>query len=151
MTGVYKINLIRNGNLIFVQKRININNEVGQALTERLKRKKHRLFFKKCITETSKNALLGKHAVHGQLINGRGNYMSPLVKGPTLGNIERIETLDCHSCVALISACETLIGVLRRFHRQNGYLLGDWTLHNLVWNVDSGELVNIDLEGFLYL
>ena len=37
---------------------------------------------------------------------------------------------------------------LERYHIIKGYLIGDWTLHNIIFNPDNGYLVNIDLEGF---
>lgn len=148
MTGVYTITTSQSGGHIIVGKRINLNNEVGQTLYKRLRKRKHLQTFNKCITHSCKHPIIGKHAVPGRLTKGRGNYCSPLVQGPTLGNKQRIQQLDHHNCVALIVACEELIHSLRQFKDQNGYLIGDWTPHNLVWNQDNGNLVNIDLEGF---
>jgi hypothetical protein len=150
MTGVYDIKVVSQGNTNskIVKKTLNTNNEVGNIIYNHLKKKSHRVTFNKCITSTCKLPILGKHIVPGKLLSGRGNYASPLLQGPTLGNTPRLDRLDANSATALLIACETLIHRLKLFHKKNGYLFGDWTLHNIVWCNKTGNLVNIDLEGF---
>jgi hypothetical protein len=37
---------------------------------------------------------------------------------------------------------------LRDYNNKHGSLIGDWALHNIIYDLESKKLLNIDLEGF---
>lgn len=144
MVGVYQIKVHRG----IVYKSLRTDNEVGEKLWKRLRRPKNRQFFKNLIENMSKDPILGHHVVIGKCSNQRADYHSPLIQGYGLSEIERIENRVTHQLVNILISIAVLLKSLGEYQRRHGYLIGDWTLHNLIYQVGTGLILNIDLEGF---
>ena len=144
MVGVYQIKVHRG----IVYKSLRTDNEVGEKLWKRLRRPKNRQFFKNLIENMSKDPILGHHVVIGKCSNQRADYHSPLIQGYGLSEDERILNLVIYQLVNILTSIAVLLKSLGEYHRSHGYLMGDWTLHNLIYQVSTGLILNIDLEGF---
>ena len=144
MVGVYQIKVHRG----IVYKSLRTDNEVGEKLWKRLRRPKNRQFFKNLIENMSKDHILGHHVVIGKCSNQRADYHSPLIQGYGLSEMERIENLVTYQLVNLLASIAVILKSLGEYQRRHGYLIGDWTLHNLIYQVGTGLILNIDLEGF---
>lgn len=144
MVGVYQIK--PHGNYIY--KYLKTDNEVGEKLLKRLKKTKQLEIFKYLIENLYLNTLIGNHVVKGTCLANRGDYMSPLIIGPRLSDKHRLMSLSNNTLVELIIAIGILTQSLTQYYVDKGYIIGDWTLHNIIFNLKTGQLVNIDLEGF---
>ena len=143
MVGVYNIKIDKN----MVFKYINSQNEVGNKLTKRFKNKQHYAKFINIIQTSYKYNIIGQYIVKGFIINN-ANYKSPLVRGPTLNNLNLIYQLSTIEKILIIYTIGELISCLIKFKNTYKYLSGDWMPHNIVWDVDNHTLINVDLEGF---
>ena len=146
MPGVYTI-IFKDK---FVYKHLNSESEVANKLKKRLKKKKNQVFFNYLVHNLCKDNILGDHIVGGISLDNRGSYKSPKLEGPLLSFIfKKWETTTQFSIrIALIYALDKLLHNLRKYINHKGYLIGDWASHNIIWESNSHELVNIDLEGF---
>ena len=144
MVGVYYITIQNNT----VYKHLKTDNEVGDKLSRRLKKKHQVVNFKYLIETLYLDKSLGDHIVQGTCLNKKGDYKSPLIKGPRLSNFDQIKELPTNMLIAVVISSGILVKAITNYYRQKGYLIGDWTLHNIIFNIKTGYLVNIDLEGF---
>jgi len=144
MVGVYQIK--SHGNYIY--KYLKRDNEVGEKLLKRLKNPKQLDIFKYLIENLYRNSLFGKHVVKGHCLTNRGDYMSPLIIGPCLADNQRLASLPNNTLVEILVAIGILTKSLTSYYFKKGYIIGDWTLHNIIFNLKTGQLLNIDLEGF---
>jgi len=144
MVGVYHITISHNK----VYKYLKRDNEVGDKLYNRLKKSKHVSSFKYLIEKLYLNVIIGKHIVSGICLGVRGDYVSPLIHGITLAENGKIDILDSTHLVELIISIGLLTKSLTQYYKIKGYIIGDWTLHNIIFSIKTGTLINIDLEGF---
>lgn len=148
MVGVYKIIINKSENKVY--KYLSTETEVGKKLTRRLKNKQSFMYFKQLVEHFSKHPIIGNHIVEGKCQKKPGDYCSPIIKGPLLSNLYNLQILiklDPKLIFSVIISIGILISNLKKFKNDKGYLLGDWTLHNLIFCIKRGCLVNIDLEG----
>jgi hypothetical protein len=130
----------------FMLKYINPKFEVGKKMLTRVKDKKEYQSFKKLIEYGYKINYLGNHLVKGVVFN-RIDYFSKYQKGINLNCNYSLNRLDIYDKVDLIIAVEDLLTNLFNYKQNNGYLIGDWVLSNLIFNQTTKRIINIDLEG----
>jgi hypothetical protein len=152
MVGVYRI--VRRADVVY--KYLHIPNPVAQSLYRHLSKKYYLERFCHIIQSASKQKKLGKHIVEGFLLPGIGNYGSPWIPGLTLQEIKDISSIQEWRALdptgsrrrGLLRAIHQLQMSIKQAHRENGFIRGDWALHNIVYQEDKGRVVNVDLEGF---
>lgn len=145
MVGVYKI-IYKKKN---VYKYLQYDNEVGIKLIKRLKNKQELLFFNEIIKNIHNEPFIGKFIVKGQPIGKPGDYTSPIIDGILLSKIFHNQTyLNFSTTIQLIYAIDLLLSNLQFYFNKYNFLIGDWVLHNLIWNISTNYIINIDLEGF---
>ena len=144
MVGVYNI-IVRN-NTVF--KYLNKETEVGSKLSNKLKNQRENMIFKAIIENSYKYDIIGPHIVKGYIIGNKFNYKSPLIKGPRLDNLPQLFKLSYIHQIFVLYAIGELLTSLTEFKIANRYISGDWMPHNIIWNVSTYKLVNVDLEGF---
>lgn len=104
----------------------------------------------------STDPIVGKHFASVSAIAADGGYCSPFVDGYNLAVLRHEYCLNLGlpagvSRAELTGAIERLLGSLREYRRHNDRLIGDWTLHNLVFDRLSRTIINVDVEGaFMY-
>ena len=144
MVGVYKIKVKDDR----VYKYLQTTSEVGEKLARRLKKKKQLTIFKRLVETLHLDKTIGNYVVKGTCLSNRGDYYSPYISGICLVNMGEIKRLDTGQIISILLNGSLLLKALNAYQQLKGYLIGDWTLHNIIFNVKTGYLVNIDLEGF---
>lgn len=107
-----------------------------------------RSFFSQVLEGNGLGEDLQLHVVRGFDLEGDGSYKSEFIHGFRL-DLLHIHELSKEQSHSILEAIEVFI------HRiidqdSKGNLTGDWALHNLVYSLKYGRIVNIDLEGFLF-
>lgn len=87
------------------------------------------------------------HVVNGFDFEDDGSYKSLFVHGYRLDLLEFYELSDA-VLKKIIAETEVLLRNLN-IATENGELIGDWALHNLVYSLSEKKIVNVDLEGFI--
>ena len=112
-------------------------------------KKKHKKFYFDLLKNITEIEIIGKYGINATKIDENGGYYSKY-----LGNSIRL--YDCAEnklltkeiwrdiCVKL----EELVMDLCDYNNKHGSLIGDWALHNIIYDLDTKRLYNIDLEGF---
>lgn len=146
MPGVYRLE-IHSGE---IWKRLRPDHEVSQALLRSFKHRRARNRYRHIIETSHRLPHIGKHIVKGKLFPSKpfGAYRSPFLSGPTLQEASHLETSSLCERVRCIIALSSISTALRAFVHTQGYLIGDWTLHNMIWHEGTDTIYNIDLEGF---
>lgn len=149
MVGVYQI--VRQGN--WVLKYLSSTHPVAKQIRHQLRKKKQYNYFCHVIQSSCQQKHLGKHIVSGRLLGRKGDYASPWIEGLTLQEIQSIRhwsTLDSDGTYRkrILTAIHQLQQSIRHAHKENKYIRGDWTLHNIIFREKDSRLINIDLEGF---
>lgn len=95
---------------------------------------------------------LGEHCVRVTNVRGNGGYTSDYVDGVNLAEFRyRLfhgDPLPKRQRQKLMNSLETLIEHMNEYYRQNGGIIGDWSLNNLVFDPIRGLIINVDAEGF---
>ena len=144
MVGVYQI--VAKGDRIY--KYLRSDTEVGDKLHKRLKKQRNQIIFKKLVECLCLDKTIGNYIVPGYCLSKKGDYYSPMINGITLSEWGYLKCQTPELLVSLIISGSLLLQALERYYDKKGYLIGDWTLHNIIFNPETGYLVNIDLEGF---
>ena len=110
MVGVYLLKKANNR----VYKILNRDNEVGDKLYCRLKKSKQQKIFKHLIENMWKHYILGQHLVQGKCLGLKGDYQSPFIEGPILGNLDSLSYLPTSIIVAIILAIQILLVNLKK-------------------------------------
>ena len=146
MPGVYRLE-IHSGQ---IWKQLRPDHEVAQALVRSFGHRRARNRYRHIIETSHRLPHIGKHIVTGKLFPSKpfGAYRSPFLSGPTLQEASHLEITSLCERVRCIIALSSISTALRAFVHTQGYLIGDWTLHNMIWHEGTNTIYNIDLEGF---
>jgi len=87
------------------------------------------------------------HVVNGFDFEDDGSYKSSFVHGYRLDLLESYE-LSNEALKEIIAETKVLLRNLN-IANENGELIGDWALHNLVYSLSEKKIINVDLEGFI--
>jgi len=110
-------------------------------------KKNHKNYYFNLLKNITKIDIIGKYSIDAIKIEENGSYYSKYFKNS-------IRLFDCNKftnkdiwkdiCIKL----EELVIDLRKYNNKYGTLIGDWALHNIIYDLDTKKLYNIDLEGF---
>ena len=147
MTGVYKI--IKKGNKVY--KYINKNNEIGYIIYQSLKNltKSENIYidyFNNLIKNGHLLPHIGQHIVKGFLFKSKGDYYSPYIDGLLLSNLDTTN-MKFVNLFHILFSIEELLYNLILYNKNIDALIGDWAIHNLIMDNNTGVIINIDLEG----
>jgi len=97
-----------------------------------------------------KEVFLNKHICKVISISRDGGYTSPFIKGYNLLLLKNESKFNLSPRIKskIISAINELIASLEKYQKKYGYILGDWFLSNLMYNINQNRIINVDLEGF---
>ena len=128
------------------------SNDFSYDLIKKLRRPSEFKNYQETITSIKQNRLLRNHCPDVYRFRPDGGYVSEYIEGINLARL-RDELfkpgLATNSIKrGLVSALEELRQDLACFHSENGHLVGDWPLHNLVFSEAKRAIINVDLEGF---
>lgn len=144
MPGVYHIR-IHSGK---IWKQLMRDTEVGETLAKSLKKRRHRDRFTRLIETSHQLPHIGPHIVSGTVTSSRGDYCSPYIKGLTLADMDSLLHLSLRNRFHLTVSITELSLALAKFHKTHSYMMGDWAMHNIVYDSEKHNLKNVDLEGF---
>jgi hypothetical protein len=95
---------------------------------------------------------LGEHCVKVTNVRRNGGYTSDYVDGVNLAEFRfslfHGDPLPRRDRQKLMNSLEALIDHMNEYYRQNGGVIGDWSLNNLVFDPNRAVIVNVDAEGF---
>ncbi|HVT82716.1 MAG TPA: methyltransferase domain-containing protein [Phycisphaerae bacterium] len=99
------------------------------------------------------DSFLGPHLPRIVSVDKLGGYESEFVTGPNLAEVRlhvyrSLSLLPGLDPSALVAAIRALRTHLDDYRAAGGAPCGDWALHNLVFDIESGAIKNVDLEGF---
>ena len=149
MPGVYRLE-IHSGQ---IWKQLRPDHEVAQALVRSFQHRRARNRYRHIIETSHRLPHIGKHIVRGKLYPSKpfGAYRSPFLSGPTLQEASHLETMSLCERVQCLIALSSISTALRAFVHTQGYLIGDWTLHNMIWHERTDTIYKHRFGGILYL
>jgi hypothetical protein len=108
--------------------------------------------YAKILTGLTLLPALGEHCVRVAEVRRNGGYASEYVAGANLTEVRHMlfhgNPLPKSERQKLINALQALIAHVNEYHRQNGEIIGDWSLNNLVFEPGGAVIINVDAEGF---
>lgn len=109
--------------------------------------------YKRHLTGLAENVTLSAHLPKIVSIGRFGGYESAFVEGTNLADLvrhiyRRMELPAGIDPEGIEAALDRLLFDLDAYQKAGGAPCGDWALHNLVFDGASGEILNVDLEGF---
>ena len=151
--GVFYLCLVENdkGTLLF--KIPHLNSRYSYSLYRNLRDLKTFDEYSRMLKSLPDDPILGKHLPRVKEVKRGGAYWSSYVKGYNL-IVVRDMLLNCRSLpvdlkpTELIHAIDELLQKLQEFKDSNGQIVGDWGIHNLIYDKVNHRVLNVDLEGF---
>ena len=123
------------------------NNQSSERLSQIFQDIEKRELFLGVLNGTEIPFSLRVHVVKGFDFEDDGSYKSSFVHGYRLDLLEFYEFSN-EDLKEIIAETEVLLRNLNKAN-ENGELIGDWALHNLVYSLSKKKIVNVDLEGFI--
>ena len=157
MPGVYDI--VINGDI--VEKRLNDNHAISLKIKDKLKSVEESTIFMDIIKNSHELEIIGPYINKCTEVNRDGSYTSPFITGINLMDILPADHPLC--AISLFKSqyiqitefvakkiLKKLFELEMTLHKYNKRedLVGDWFLHNLIYNIESDNIINVDLEGF---
>lgn len=154
MPGVFNIN-IKDG---IVYKSLSDSNK-AQKIQKRIKTEKNKYIYH--ITNSCKLPIIGEYIPECIDVNTNGSYSMKFIEGINLMDLLKKEDDECKNAgwiskeiklekniiEDIIVELTNLEEKLYEYNKQYT-LRGDWYLHNLIYNINSKRIYNVDLEGF---
>lgn len=130
-----------------VIKELNHENPTARSILSQLQTPSELDRYKTAILKSSNSfGILNKHIVAGLTVEDNGTYTSPRITGLDFWSLYQDErNYLCDERYKVVIAIQEFLDNLDKYE---GELSGDWAYHNFIWNRETGNLVNIDLEGF---
>ncbi|UTR10570.1 hypothetical protein MM300_22345 [Evansella sp. LMS18] len=136
-----------------VYKVIRKDNIYSYNFYRKIKQKDNFIAYSKKLESMNKLEYLGGNISAVSAIHRNGNYEAPYINNDNL-QIVKLKLLadeyilDSIEISAILYAIEEIVTNLERYYKKFNYIPGDWMLHNMVYDIKSRKIINIDLEGF---
>lgn len=151
--GVFYICMFRDKGSTSVLKIPRIDNVYSYSLWEKLCSLQAFNEYSSLLLSLSTDPIWNGHVPIAEQVRRDGGYVSSYVVGFNMTLVKEIllnrNNLPNDLCSSdLILAIDDLLANLREYVIRNGRLIGDWGLHNLIYEKTSRKIINVDLEGF---
>lgn len=151
--GVFYICFIGNDEEITLLKIPHLNTKKSNELWNKLRTPQAFNNYLNILMSLSTNSIWGKHFPFVLKVRRDGGYWSSYVEGYNLIILrdlirERKALPKDIKLSELKRAIDELLLSLKNFQLQNDKVIGDWALHNLIYEKKSKRIINVDLEGF---
>jgi PST family polysaccharide transporter len=127
-------------------------NNFSCKLIRALKKPEASARYLKALTGAKQNPWFQQHCVGVTAVRSGGGYTSEYVEGINLAQLReelsRSDVLPQELRRGLIAAIHQLLDSLAGHQQEQGKLVGDWPLHNLIFSPARGAIINVDAEGF---
>jgi hypothetical protein len=130
-----------------------LDNRHAHAFARAMRNKSEFERYSALLTLLPKDENLGKHVPDVHSVQRGGGYESTLVEGHNLLSL-RDQVRDTRSLDAgirsseLLRAIDELLNSLNAERLRSGTAKGDWALQNLIYEISTRRIKNVDLEGF---
>jgi len=128
------------------------DNAISCRLIYALRNKKDFNKYKQLLFNLQEDKFMQRHFVNVLNVRRDGGYNSEFVEGYNMAHLrDRLfdsEVFPQNLRKELIIAINQLIHDLRGYQAEHGQLIGDWTLHNMLYSSDRAAIINVDAEGF---
>ncbi|MCM3574706.1 hypothetical protein M3172_16030 [Mesobacillus subterraneus] len=151
VNGMFKIFINRqNYTVVKVIKKDNTN---SYSFYKKMKSKKYFMDYLQVIENACNIPIIGEHATKVVKVFRNGGYIAPYIHGENLQVIKlKLISgeffLEPKEWGSFFNAIDTLYVNLERYHNKYNNITGDWMLYNLMYDLKSKSIINIDLEGF---
>ena len=156
MPGIFNIN-IKDG---IVYKSFNNENAYGKSLQKKIKYDMEKYIY--YITNSYKLPIIGQYIPECIDVNNtNGSYSMKFIEGINLMDLLNKNDNACKSAGWISKEIKLEKGMIedivieltnleeKLYEYNKQYTLrGDWYLHNLIYNINSKRIYNVDLEGF---
>ncbi len=151
--GVFYLCLAEKDKETLLFKLPHLNSVYSYSLCKHLRDSKAFDEYSDILKSLPDDPILGEHIPCVKEIKRGGAYWSSYINGYNL-IVVRDMLLKGHSLPAdlkpteLINAIDELLQKLQEFKDSNGQVVGDWGIHNLIYDKATHGILNVDLEGF---
>lgn len=137
---------------ILVQKVPRGNNSYSCNFVFSLRSSERYDHYKRLLLELSSNPSLRRHVPAIIEVRRDGGYACEYVDGTNLAQLREDVFVHENAVAALEAGLEEavrdLLNDLKMYKQENGAVVGDWALHNLIFASKTKAIVNVDAEGF---